>query len=142
MKCPICNAQLSETKSLPHNLDAEAAVLGGILLHPGEVANRVSGLLQPEDFYSPAHQEIFSAILELDKVQWPIDITSLAEQLREWDKLTVVGGVEALVELSGRGDTAESVVVNARIVREKSTLRRLIRTSAELVSGAEASSVA
>jgi replicative DNA helicase len=133
---------LSETKSLPHNLDAEAAVLGGILLHPGEVANRVSGLLQPEDFYSPAHQEIFSAILELDKVQWPIDITSLAEQLREWDKLTVVGGVEALVELSGRGDTAESVVVNARIVREKSTLRRLIRTSAELVSGAEASSVA
>lgn len=123
-------------RTLPHNLEAEASVLGGILLTP-QALNRVLEIgLQPEDFYAPAHAEIMSAILGLEETGKPIDVITLEEQLRIMDKLQRVGGVEALAALASRVPTAENIAYHARIVRDKSTLRRLIRTCSEIAAEA------
>ena len=89
---------MAEARVLPHNLEAEAAVLGGILLDPKEALNRVLEILVggPEDFYSPAHQDIFDAMLRLEEGGKSIDVITLEEDLRVNDKLARVGGVEAL----------------------------------------------
>jgi replicative DNA helicase len=124
------------SRTLPHNLEAEASVLGGILLNPKEALNRVLELLTPEDFYSPAYQEIFNAILQLEERSRPIDVITLEEQLRANEKLGRVGGVEVLAELAGKVPTVENIGYHARIVRDKATLRRLIRTSSEIAAAA------
>jgi len=123
-------------RTLPHNLDAEASVLGGILLDPKEALTRVLDLILVEDFYAPAHQEIYAAILRLEEDGKPIDIITLEEELRATDKLARVGGVSALAELAGRVTTVENIAYHARIVRDKATLRSLIRTSTEVAAGA------
>jgi replicative DNA helicase len=123
-------------RTLPHNLDAEYSVLGGILLNPKEALNQVLQLLDAEDFYSPAHQEIFRAIIALEEANRPIDIITLEEQLRAAGQLSRVGGVTALAELSGRVPTVENIGFHARIVQDKATIRRLIRTCAEVVAEA------
>lgn len=110
---------------LPHNLDAEASVLGGILLNPKDA---LTWVLVAEDFYAPAHREIFSAILRLKDEGRPIDIITLEEDLRSHDKLGRVGGVSALAELMSRVPTVENIGHHARIVRDKATLRSLIQT--------------
>ena len=104
-------------------------MLGGILLNPKEALNRVLELLEPEDFYSPAHQEIFAAILGLEETSEAHRLITLEEQLRATDKLARIGGVVALAELASRVPTAENIGYHAHIVRDKATLRRLIRTA-------------
>jgi replicative DNA helicase len=123
-------------RTLPSNLEAEASVLGGILLNP-QALNRVLEIgIQPDDFYAPAHQEIFGAMLALEESGKPIDIITLEEQLRAMDKLARAGGALALAELTSRVPTAENIGFHARIVRDKSTLRRLIRTCSEIAAEA------
>jgi len=124
------------TRTLPHNLEAEKSVLGGILLNPKEALNRVLEIVRPDDFYSPAHHEIFNAILQLEETSSPIDIITLEERLRQNDKLARIGGVEALAELSTHVPTAENVGYHARIVRDKATLRSLIRAASEIAASA------
>lgn len=125
-------------RPLPHNLEAEASVLGGILLNPKDALNRVIELLIPEDFYSPANQDIFDAILRLEEKAKPIDIITLEEELRVHEKLSRIGGVVALAELAAKVPTAENIAYHARIVREKSTLRKMIQMMSEIATDAYA----
>jgi replicative DNA helicase len=126
---------LAETsRTLPHNLEAEQSVLGGILLNPKDALNRVLEILRPDDFYAPAHQEIFNAILQLEETGNPIDIITLEEQLRRSDKLARIGGVERLADLASKVPSAENIGYHARIVRDKATLRQLIRTTSEIAA--------
>ena len=125
-------------RTLPHNLDAEASVLGGILLDPKEALTRVLDVVGAEDFYAPAHQEVFASILRLEEDGKPIDIITLEEDLQAHDKLARVGGVSALAELSSRVTTVENIGYHARIVRDKATLRSLIRTATEVAADAYA----
>ncbi len=127
---------MAEARVLPHNLEAEAAVLGGILLDPKEALNRVLEILVggPEDFYSPAHQDIFDAMLRLEEGGKSIDVITLEEDLRVNDKLARVGGVEALAELSGRVPTVENIGYYARIVWDKASVRRMIQATAEIAA--------
>jgi len=125
-----------EARILPHNLDAEAAVLGGILLNPKEALNRVLEILVGglEDFYSPAHQDIFNSMLRLEEGGKSIDVITLEEDLRTNDKLARVGGVETLAELSSRVPTVENIGYYARIVFDKASLRRMVQTSSEIAA--------
>jgi replicative DNA helicase len=127
---------MAETgRTLPHNLDAEASVLGGILLSPREAMNRVLEIqLVPEDFYSPAHQEIFRAILALEGSGKPVDIITLEEYLRTTDKLARVGGATALGDLAGLVPSVENIAFHGTIVRDKATLRGLIRSTSEIAA--------
>ena len=127
---------MAEARVLPHNLDAEAAVLGGILLNPKEALNRVLEILigGPEDFYSPAHQDIFNSIIRLEEAGKSIDIITLEEDLRVNDRLARVGGVEALAELSSRVPTIENIGFYARIVWDKASLRRMVQATVEIAA--------
>lgn len=118
---------MATARALPHNADAEAAVIGGILLNPREALQLAIELVDAPDFYVPAHQEIFAAMLRLSETGKPIDIITLEEQLRHAEKLEKVGGAARLAELATRVPTAENIAFHARMVREKSTLRQLIQ---------------
>ncbi|MCC6747632.1 MAG: replicative DNA helicase [Deltaproteobacteria bacterium] len=123
-------------RPLPHNRDAEASVLGGVLLNPKEALNQIIELLEPDDFYVPAHQAIYNAMLRLEQFGRPVDIITLEEQLRTSDELTRVGGVSGLAELATKVPTVENIAYHARIVRDKSTLRRLIQHTSEITAKA------
>jgi replicative DNA helicase len=78
-------------KTLPHNIAAEEALLGSILIDP-EAIYKVADIISPEDFYKPAHQIIYSAILYLFEKREAIDILTVTNRLREINELDNIGG--------------------------------------------------
>ena len=120
----------------PHNLEAERSVLGGVLIKPSSF-DEVATALQLDDFFLPAHREIFDAMLALDKRQHPLDVIAVADELRTRGMIARLDGGESyLLTLSNSVPTAENVVHYARLVKEKATLRRLIAACAEIQSRA------
>src|SRR3954470_16630689 len=118
----------------PHNLDAEKSVLGGVLIKPAAFDEVATGL-QVDDFFLPAHREIFEAMLAIDKRQQPLDVIAVADELRVRGMVSRLEGGEAyLLALSNSVPTAENVGHYARLVKEKATLRRLIAACAEIQS--------
>ncbi|HEY8369212.1 MAG TPA: DnaB-like helicase N-terminal domain-containing protein, partial [Thermodesulfobacteriota bacterium] len=83
----------------PQDLEAERAVLGGIL-RDNDAINRVVELVAPEDFYQPGHRAIYAAMLELSERGAPIDVITLAEALRVQGRLDDVGGRAGLAALA------------------------------------------
>ena len=121
----------SQLKLPPQNLDAEAAVLGSILIDKNAIFH-VADILTPIDFYSPQHEKIFEAILSLYEKRQPIDVMTLTTYLKEKEALAEVGGSSYLAELTNQVTTASHVAHYATIVKEKKTLRDLIRAAAEI----------
>ena len=115
------------------------AVLGSIFIDKNAIF-RVADLLMPADFYSPAHEKIYEAILALYEKRQPIDVLSLTNFLKEKDFLAQVGGSSYLAELTNQVTTASHVQHYAGIVKEKSVLRDLIKASAEITEDAFGSS--
>lgn len=109
----------------PHNLEAEMAVLGSILVDR-EMMATTSEILQPQDFYAILHETIYAALLRLYERGEPLDKVTLAEELRLRGQLEKVGGLPYLTLLMETVPTAASAEYYAKIVREKSTLRGLI----------------
>lgn len=124
-------AKKSQLKLPPQNLDAEAAVLGSVLIDKNAIF-QVADILAPSDFYSPQHEKIFEAILDLYEKRQPIDVMTLTNYLKERDKLTEVGGSSYLADLTNQVTTASHVIHYATIVKEKKTLRDLIKVAAEI----------
>ena len=119
----------------PQNLDAEQSVLGAILLDPDSIVS-VMEFLMPDDFYRVNHQVIFKAMVELNNDSSPIDIVSVAERLNQNKQLENAGGQLYLLELAEKVPTASNVEYYSKIVSEKSTLRKLIRTSTDIATDA------
>lgn len=117
----------------PQNLEAEQAVLGGILLKNSVLYNLVD-LVGEDDFYSPAHRIIFQAILGLSAKNAPIDLVSLAESLRGAGKLDEVGGPTYLADLTASTVSAANALHHAGIVREKAVQRKLISTALDIIT--------
>ncbi len=109
------------------------AVLGAILID-SRVLNEIAPLLNAEDFYIPAHQDLYAAMRALNDRSQPIDLTTMAAELEARDRLTRVGGMEYLVELASQVPTTSNAVHYAGIVREKSRMRKLIAVCNEIVS--------
>ncbi len=129
------SAQGRSVRVPPHGKDAEASVLGGILLR-NEVLHEVAEALDPEDFYVPAHAAIFAAMLVLERRGVALDPVTIEEQLKSDGKLELAGGIEYLTELATRVPTSENIGHYVRIVREKSQLRQLIRVGSDMVAKA------
>ena len=127
---------MTRGRPLPHNADAEAAVLGGVLLNPKAALTELVDVLGRDDFYAPANQTIYEAMLQLEEQGKPIDIITLEEQLRTRDKLAAVGGTAVLAELAEKVPTVENIGYHARIVHNKATLRRLIQATSEIGASA------
>jgi replicative DNA helicase len=116
----------------PHNLDAEASVLGSILLD-NEAYHSLEGSLRPEHFYKEANRKIFAAIENLVSKGNPADSVTLIEELRTKDQLEEVGGVAYLVGLSDGVPTSVYAKFYADIVVEKANLRGLIAASSKIM---------
>lgn len=115
----------------PQAMDAERAVLGGILLDQ-EAATRAIEILPPEGFYRPANGRIYRAMIALFMRREPIDAMTLSEELRKAGDLEAIGGPGALTELVDAVPTAANIEYYANIVLEKHILRQLIRASTEI----------
>ncbi|HEY4565990.1 replicative DNA helicase [Planococcaceae bacterium Storch 2/2-2] len=116
----------------PHNDEAERSVLGAILLEP-EALITASEIILPTDFYKIGHQKIFDAMLALSDRGEPVDVVTVTEQLSATQELENVGGMSYLAELATAVPTSAHVEQYAKIIEEKSTLRRLIRTAADII---------
>lgn len=117
----------------PQNLDAEASLLGALLIDSDAVV-KIADVLNPADFYDIKHQRIFEAINQLYEKHSPIDVLTLTDQLKNSGFLEMVGGASYLTQLTNHVPTASHVEQYAEIVAQKSLRRRLIKASQETLS--------
>ncbi|MEK7193617.1 MAG: replicative DNA helicase [Patescibacteria group bacterium] len=120
----------SQLKIPPQDLEVEQSVLGALLIDKNAII-KVADILIAKDFYSPAHEKIYNAIIDLYEKSQPIDILSLTTKLKEKDILKEIGGSSYLAELTNKVPTASHVDHYAKIVKDKKTLRDIISASAE-----------
>jgi replicative DNA helicase len=117
----------------PHSLDAEQAVLGGLMLSP-EAWDRVADRLTEDDFYRKDHRLIFRAITELSNKSMPCDAVTLGEWFESQGLSELVGGTAYVLQLANTTPSAANITAYCDIVREKSVLRQLIDAGTETVS--------
>lgn len=128
----MSSSQLRD-KVPPHNLDAEQATLGALLLDWGSLG-LVIQYLRPEKFYSLQNQKIFTAMLELYNEGKQGDIISLKEKLKEKGELEAAGGPAYISELTDKVPTSANVEYYANIVKDQSIRRELIKSAAKIVA--------
>jgi replicative DNA helicase len=119
----------------PHNDEAEQATLGAILLD-GEVLSTVFRFLRADDFYQVSHQKVFASIIDLFNRGETIDLLTLTEALASAGNLEACGGAAYVSFLTDQVPTSANVEYYARIVKDRSVRRRLLRISRELSSQA------
>ena len=112
----------------PHNSEAEQSVLGA-MLQSAHAVSTAAELLSREDFYQPVHQEIFDAIRSVSARGEPVDLITADAELARRGMLEGIGGTEYLITLIRYVPTAANIKAYARIVAEKSILRKLIRAA-------------
>ena len=117
----------------PQNIEAEQSVLGAILLE-NEILASVVEMLAPEDFYKDSHKKIFLAMLDLYKKNEPIDLITLTEQLSRKEQIEEIGGASYLSHIVNLVPTSANIKYHSKIVKEKSLLRNLIRTTTEIIT--------
>lgn len=120
-------------KAPPQNIEAEQSVLGAIMIDPSAIA-KISDLLQAEDFYREAHRLIFRAGMSLFERGEAIDFITITDALRRDEALERVGGISYVTSLANGIPTAANVVYHAKIVQEKSLLRRVIHAATEIAA--------
>ncbi|PSN17751.1 replicative DNA helicase, partial [filamentous cyanobacterium CCP5] len=111
----------------PQNIEAEEAILGGILLDP-EAIGRVMEILVSDAFYIGAHKNIYKAALALHGRGQPTDLMTITAWLRDNDLLEKIGGQSRLAQLVDRTISAANIDQYATPVMDKFTRRRLIPT--------------
>ncbi len=116
----------------PQDLDTEASCLASILLSK-EALLRVTEILQPEDFYLDKHATIYSAILDLEKKDLPVDLTTLKQRLTDLGKFETIGGDASLAELYQTVSTSANAEFYAKRISELSLRRRLIEVSTDSI---------
>ncbi|WEV70879.1 replicative DNA helicase [Lactobacillus sp. ESL0785] len=123
------------SQQIPHDDEAEKAVLGSIFIDPEAIAD-ASALVQPADFYRRANQLVFQAMLDLSDREDAIDPLTLQDQLTKKQQLDDIGGIAYVSELALATPTAAHVTYYAKIVHRKALLRRLISASQKIITNA------
>lgn len=116
----------------PQHIEAEISVLGGLMLD-SEAFDQVADIIEIADFYNPAHQVIYQTILELHQKAQPIDLVTVTNHLIKKNELDQIGGSGYLLSLLEKVVSAANIDTHARIIKEKSLLRKLIATSTALI---------
>ncbi len=119
------------TKVPPHNLEAEQAVLGALMLDP-QKGSTVFEILGAEDFYRDNHKTIYLAIQDIFERGEPVDLVTVAENLRQSGRLESIGGIGTVSQIASAVPSASNVEHYAQIVAEKSLLRQLIRMAGHI----------
>ncbi len=120
-----------EGKLPPQDVDIEEAVLGALMLD-NDAFQEVVEILKPEHFYIDKHQRIFSAMVRLNVAQTPIDMLTVANELKRTEELTSVGGRIYLAQLTERVAAAINIEHHARIIFQKYLQRSLISLGNDL----------
>jgi len=109
------------------------SILGGILID-NDAINRVLEMLTPEDFYRESHRKIFQAMMKLSDTREPCDLITMTDMLKKAGELEEVGGAAYLATLVDYVPTAANIAYYCKMVKEKSTNRKLISVATEIVS--------
>jgi replicative DNA helicase len=125
-------AEPSISQPLPHSMEAEQAVIGGLMLK-NDAFDSISEILAETDFYSRDHQLIYTAMSRLAADDQPFDPITLAESLQNSNELVTVGGAEYLVDLASNTPSSANIKAYTQIVLERSIVRQLISASSEIV---------
>jgi len=123
--------EVSRIKMLPHSLEAEQSVLGGLLLS-ADAWDAVAEAVVESDFYRPNHRTIFRQIAQLAEALEPIDVITLADKLEAAGDLEGAGGLPYLAELAQNTPSASNIRAYAQVVRERASLRKLIEAAQEI----------
>lgn len=116
---------------LPHSRDAEQSVLGAAMLSRDALAD-ILEIIKPDDFYDPAHKEIFGVMTDLYRENASVDIVTVCNELKKRNSLEASGGRAYVASLSSEVPSAANAAGYARIVAEKSSLRMLIAASDDI----------
>jgi len=120
-------------KTMPHDMNAEQNVLGSLLLDSDLIGEVFEVLMFEEEFYHEAHREIFRTIKRLFSEGKTVDLITVSDDLSKNQLLETIGGFEYLTELTDVGTLISNVTLHATIIHEKYMLRRLIKSSTEIV---------
>ena len=122
-------------RALPHNLEAERSVLGAILIN-NHAFNQAAEVIDAQDFFRDAHRRIFEKMITLTDRSDPVDLVTLKDELARAGELDEVGGPAYISALTDGVPRSANIEHYARIVKEKSTLRRLIQSATDVLSRA------
>ena len=117
----------------PHSIEAEQSVLGSMILDREAIVTSIE-ILKAGDFYKEAHSEIYEAITNIFTKDEPVDLITLSEELRKRNTLEAIGGILYIANLSEGVSTTANIKFYCEIVEEKSTLRKLIKASNEIIA--------
>lgn len=121
----------SSSLVMPHSLEAEQAVLGG-LMRDASRFDTVAELISPDDFFRDDHRQIYTMMERLVQGERPIDAITLVDELERNGELERVGGHAYLLDLAHNTPSAANIAAYARIIRERSTLRDLIAAAHDI----------
>ena len=121
-----------EMRSMPQSIEAEQSVIGSMIIDKGAIA-KVAEKLTEEDFYRDGHKVIYRAIIEMFKNDMAVDVITLLEYLKSADQLEKAGGVTYVTELSSSVASTANLSSYMKIVEEKSTLRKLIKSATKII---------
>src|SRR5215467_5030108 len=122
-------------RTLPHNLEAEKCVLGAILIN-NHAFNQAAEVIDAQDFFRDAHKRIFDKMVTLTDRREPVDLVTLKDELSRANELEDVGGPAYISSLTDGVPRSANVEYYAKIVKEKSTLRRLIQSANDVLGRA------
>ncbi|MEL1264585.1 replicative DNA helicase [Pseudoxanthomonas putridarboris] len=128
-------ARIEQLRVPPHSIEAEQAVLGGLMLAP-EAYDRINDRLTQNDFYRRDHQLIYRAISELAERNRPYDAVTLGEWFESQGQMELVAGGAYLIELASTTPSAANITAYAEIVRDKAVMRQLIEVGTGIVNDA------
>ena len=117
---------------MPHSLEAEQALLGCLLLDT-RIQVEVAAFLKEEDFFAESHKHIFHAMLEIVRMNQPVDLVTLSDMLEKLGTLTQAGGIQYIAELTNVIPSSANYRRYLDIVTRDSLLRKLIKGSAEII---------
>ena len=117
----------------PHSIDAERSALGAALLSKTALLDVVENV-RARDFYDANHREIFDAILDLSRRNAPVDALTVSEELKKRGTLEMVGGRAYIASLSSGTPTTANAEEYAKIIAQKSSVRRLIEMADDVVT--------
>jgi len=130
---PVQSSQTNTRLIPPQNIEAEQAVLGTILLQDKSLL-KIIEFLDADDFYRDAHRHIYRAMVHLFEHREPHDLITVTSLLRDQNRLEQVGGPAYLAALTDIIPFSGTLAHHARIIRQKSILRRLIQTTSDVAS--------
>lgn len=122
---------MAEIKTPPHSLEAEKSVLGAVLIDRDAVVSVIE-FLGAEHFYSPKHQSIYAAVVDLYREREPVDVVTVSEKLKTQKQLEEIGGIDYLKNLASGVPTSAHVVSYAHAVKDAYTKRLMISAAAQI----------